>query len=869
MITESNHTAKSRTAGFFLLLFLICCAFIGNYFAIRLFIGFNYLFGSIFVLLVVRLYGIRWGLLAGVAASAWTIVLFGHPYAMIWLCAEPLFVGWLLSRGRSKNLVLYDAIYWPLIGVPLLWIFFRYVMVVPFLGTVTALMMYWVIGITNALIASLLLTSFPRLSTIVKPEVDTATPIYQLIFNLMMAIVLLPAVIILIAHGRDTEQRYLQEMYDGVENSSRSTLYELRLQQREQNFSGRDRPEGAVSESARNGAVMQERLLLARHEPFHEITLLDGSGRVIASTVKELLVEKHFDVCADGEISDSITGSGIQRCLPSATSLLPLWQRVQASTYFMRSEVENGMEWSLVVETPFAPYQKLLFEDHRRSLLVVLTLNMLVLATSLYASRRLAAPLRRLSRLTTGLPERLLKNKVTHWPDSTVAEVDQLILNFKTMADALSQKFQELTFAKEILEQRVHERTEEISRANSELQHEICEHKLTEGQRDHLMDELVSQVQFLQTLMDAIPNPLFYKDMNGLYQGCNKAFEESWGLAREEIVGKSVFQLFPQSVAEVFRQADSELFERRGVQVYETQSHYADGTTRDVVLYKATYDDSSGELAGLIGTVVDITERKHAEAERGRLMQELTQKNKELEGIIYIASHDLRSPLVNIQGFSLKLGKACTELERLTLELPADARQLFDKLAGESIPKSLGFIVNSAEKMDALLSGLLRLSRLGRAALCFEMLDMPLILEKIVSSMAFQLEKAGARIELGDLHPCMADKGQVNQIFSNLLDNALKYRSAARPLVVKIYSEHFDEGIRYCVEDNGIGIPREHQEMIWDIFHRLNPDDTPGEGLGLTMARRSVDRLGGSIWVESEPDEGSRFYIILPVAAHG
>jgi signal transduction histidine kinase len=138
------------------------------------------------------------------------------------------------------------------------------------------------------------------------------------------------------------------------------------------------------------------------------------------------------------------------------------------------------------------------------------------------------------------------------------------------------------------------------------------------------------------------------------------------------------------------------------------------------------------------------------------------------------------------------------------------------------------------------------------------------IMENIVSSMAYQIDTLGAHIEMGELGPCMADAGQVIQVFSNLLDNALKYSSLERPLVVHIYSEEFDEGIRYCVEDNGIGIPREQQDKIWEIFHRLNPDDSPGEGLGLTLARRIMARLGGSIWVEPAHEAGSCFYVVLP-----
>jgi signal transduction histidine kinase len=247
----------------------------------------------------------------------------------------------------------------------------------------------------------------------------------------------------------------------------------------------------------------------------------------------------------------------------------------------------------------------------------------------------------------------------------------------------------------------------------------------------------------------------------------------------------------------------------------------------------------------------------------------LQHKNKELEGIVYVASHDLRSPLVNIQGFSRKLDKSCAEIDSLIApcEMGSEERQRLENILRVTIPKSLGFITGSVEKMDVLLKGLLRLSRLGRAALCFETLDMTRIMEKIVSSMAYQIDTLGARIELGVLGPCMADAGQVIQVFSNLLDNALKYHSPDRPLVVHIYSQVFDEGIRYCVEDNGIGIPHDQQETIWEIFHRLDPDHSQGEGLGLTLARRIVARLGGSMWVEPAPAVGSCFYVVLPKPA--
>ena len=822
-----------------LLALLTAAGLAGNVCALGLFTGFNYLFGSIAVLLTVCLFGPWWGLLAGLVASSWTIVLFGHPYAMTWLCAEPLFVAWLLKRGRTRNIILYDALYWACLGAPLVWFFFRQVMQAPLLGTVAAMLMYAVIGITNALAANLLLAYVPHLTAIGRGAEQRTIPIHNLIFNLMMAAVVMPALVVMIIHGKDAERHYLQDLYAGMEESSRAVLYETRLSLQKQMFAlsdlekqsdGFDLAAGGTTRALLQHAVEQVRaanpdLFLvyigtaggrsvayapARNErgesaigldfsdrpyfkaisqthkprvsdvfitrgaavtpgialafPFmsgeefrgyaaavvrlsffadllaatriklhHHVSLVDNTNRVITSTDSRYVSMQPFDPCPDGTMTP-VTGS-IQRCMPGTASPLPLWQRVQQSRYILRTPVGNDIPWNMTVETPFAPYQELLFRDHVKSLLILLVLNMLALTVSVAISRRLVAPLRLLSQVTSDLPERLLHEKVVAWPESMVSEIDHLIGNFRAMAIALGQKFQEISFDKETLEQRVEERTRELTWINEELKQEIAEHTVTEQQRDRLMNEL--------------------------------------------------------------------------------------------------------EL-----------------------------KNKELEGIIYVASHDLRSPLVNVQGFSRKLAKNCAELERVIDGLGLEERQRaqFEPFLRESIPKSLGFITGSAERMDGLLNGLLRLSRLGRAALCFEKLDMDAILAKIVSSMTYQIESTGSVVELGHLAPCLADAMQVTQIFSNLLDNAVKYRSPLRPLRVRVFSEETGLGVCYCVEDNGIGIPPDQQDKIWEIFHRLNPQESQGEGLGLTTARRIVDRLGGSIRVESSPDKGSRFHVVLPRA---
>ncbi|MFQ5613291.1 MAG: ATP-binding protein [Anaerolineae bacterium] len=262
----------------------------------------------------------------------------------------------------------------------------------------------------------------------------------------------------------------------------------------------------------------------------------------------------------------------------------------------------------------------------------------------------------------------------------------------------------------------------------------------------------------------------------------------------------------------------------------------------------------------------EIEERRRAEAELERLNRALTGKNKELEQIVYVTSHDLRSPLVNIQGFSRELERAVDQVQAALAgdDVPATVKAELAGALAEDIPESLRFISASTAKMDALLAGLLRLSRLGRAALDIRPLDMNHLMAAIAGAFEFQIKEAGVTLRIDHLPSCLGDETQINQVFSNLLDNALKYRHPNRLGIIRVSGSRKDKTVVYCIEDNGIGIAAEYQSRIYDMFHRLDPDAVPGEGLGLTIARRILDRHGGRIWLESEPGRGSKFCVSLP-----
>lgn len=281
----------------------------------------------------------------------------------------------------------------------------------------------------------------------------------------------------------------------------------------------------------------------------------------------------------------------------------------------------------------------------------------------------------------------------------------------------------------------------------------------------------------------------------------------------------------------------------------------------------AAIKDREGKVVGAIETLHDITEAKEVSREREELLKTLAHKNEELESIIYVSSHDLRSPVVNIQGFAGELRRSCTGLAAALETLPAEheINKRIHKTIEEEINTSIDFISSSVRKMADLQEGLLKLCRLGFERLDRRHIDMNVLVREIVDSMQFNAVHSGAEISVGNLPPCTADQSQLTQVFTNLIDNGLKYLDSSRRGKISITGSEDKNMSLYRIEDNGVGVPEEFQEKIFEVFHRLDPDSqTPGEGIGLTVARRIVNNHGGTISVQSQVGQGSVFTVSLP-----
>lgn len=355
------------------------------------------------------------------------------------------------------------------------------------------------------------------------------------------------------------------------------------------------------------------------------------------------------------------------------------------------------------------------------------------------------------------------------------------------------------------------------------------------------------QVRFFQTLINTIPSPVYYKDTKGRYLGCNNAFESGVKLARAEIIGKTAYQLWGKEQADQHRQKDLELLENPGAQMYESVVKFADGTLRDMVFNKATFQDKDGSLGGLVGVLLDITERKEAEKEKSLLEAQL-HHSRMLELVMVQLGHDLKTPLTPL--FALL---------PLIRELVSDP----------GLKRMADICSRNAVQIKELTDRTLKLASLSAivAPSNWEKIQLASAVDRYIldSAQSYALKNVSCKNTIAPEIAVQGVADQLKELFANLISNAVRY--SPEHGVILIGAAAAEKTVTISVADEGIGLAPEHIGRVFDEFFKVDESrhDLAAQGLGLAICKKIVFNHNGRIWAESPGiGMGTTIRFILP-----
>jgi PAS domain S-box-containing protein len=337
-------------------------------------------------------------------------------------------------------------------------------------------------------------------------------------------------------------------------------------------------------------------------------------------------------------------------------------------------------------------------------------------------------------------------------------------------------------------------------------------------------------------------------DTNGVYVHLNNAYANTAGYEPHELVGKDwIVTVYPDDVDKL-NQAYEDMLKDGSVQA-EARGIRKDGTIFYKQVTMITQFDASGEFIGHHCFMKDISERKKAEQQREKLVEELSESNEELERFAFVCSHDLQEPLRTVTSFS---GRLETHLKD----------QLKDDEKGQ---KYLRFMTDAAQRSQDLIHDILAYSRVNSDIEKLENVDLNELVDVIQKNSNVGKVVSAKQISSDKLPEVRGNKTQLYQLFQNLINNGLKYQKSDEPPHVHVGVEDLGSQWQFSLKDNGIGIAEEYHSKIFEVFQRLHRrSEFSGTGVGLSICKKVVKKHGGNIWVESSVGEGSTFYFTLP-----
>jgi PAS domain S-box-containing protein len=354
----------------------------------------------------------------------------------------------------------------------------------------------------------------------------------------------------------------------------------------------------------------------------------------------------------------------------------------------------------------------------------------------------------------------------------------------------------------------------------------------------------------LSAIVDSSDDAIISKDLNGIITSWNKSAERMFGYTTAEAVSQPVAALLiPPDRQDEEPNILAKLRKGERVDHFETKRKRKDGTILDISLTISPVKDPNGTIMGASKIARDITEQIRSQQELKLSNDSLTRSNADLEQFAYSASHDLQEPLRMVSAYSEML------------------RRKFGNQLGSAGDEYLGFVIEGAKRMEQLLRDLRTYTHTSIVNNGPPPVVSPeTAIERSIANLRAAIEESGAEITFDPLPPVRMYEFQLEQLFQNLIGNAIRYRSSERPRIHLGADPEGDEW-KFFIQDNGIGIAPEYKEQIFGIFKRLHTSsDYPGTGMGLAICQRIVERAGGRIWIESQPGRGSTFFFTLPAS---
>ncbi len=382
-------------------------------------------------------------------------------------------------------------------------------------------------------------------------------------------------------------------------------------------------------------------------------------------------------------------------------------------------------------------------------------------------------------------------------------------------------------------------------------------------------------------MLDMANDAIFIRDSDDRITYWNQGAQKLYGWTAQEAMGQVAQQLLGAQFPIPLDDIKAGLLSTGHWSGELTQTS-KDGRVINVSAAWTVRRNEAKQLLSILCINYDITEQKRAAAEllEARLLlearvrelaeinKELARKNEEVEAFVYIVSHDLRGPIVNLQGFCKELEMSCHEMQEIfhvadAFRTPAQIARI-QAILTEEIPDSLRYIGTSTAKFNRLINALLELSRYGRQIYKREKVNLESMVQSTLDLMRLSLATSQVQVSLASDAHVYGDSTALGQVWANLIGNAVKYQQPGRLCQIEIGSEALPGEMHCWVRDNGVGLPKSAGKRLFQVFQRFHPNLAEGDGVGLALVRRIVERHGGKIWAEGEEGVGTTFHFTVP-----